>query len=341
MSFFESADYVSCFLSDEPSSLLLSTGGDGTLYAFDTRKNGRLRDHSVTSDDEFMCMTWMKGKARVVVGSQKGCLTSFRRGKWDTDIDIFPGHPEGVDTMFAFDADHIVTGSDDGLIRIVSIVPNQLIGVLGEAVDYSLKVPKPAGISSVTMPDDRTLLAVSTHCSTLMLFDTADLAEDGDDEDGGDENAVEASDSGSDVGTSGDDVSSPSGADAKSSKPASGPPAPNSDYWDLSDEDSLDREELALLEEQERADADAAKSTAVGAGDAADDESDIPCSEEGSGASDVDIFGSGEKISGPAALAEIDTGELTDLPSGLKSGRFLAAVAPKLTLAAASRTREW
>jgi len=34
--------------------------------------------------------------------------------------------------MVGFDADTVLTGSADGLIRIVGILPNALLGVVGE-----------------------------------------------------------------------------------------------------------------------------------------------------------------------------------------------------------------
>lgn len=42
------------------------------------------------------------------------------------------GHPECVTAVLAYDADSVLTGSSDGLIRILSIQPNRMLGVLGE-----------------------------------------------------------------------------------------------------------------------------------------------------------------------------------------------------------------
>lgn len=40
----------------------------------------------------------------------------------------FPGHPESVDALVAVTDDMAVSGSSDGLVRVLSICPNKLLG---------------------------------------------------------------------------------------------------------------------------------------------------------------------------------------------------------------------
>lgn len=53
-------------------------------------------------------------------------------GELGTISDKFPGHPESVDCMIPVDRHTILTGSSDGLIRVVQIQPNQLLGIIGQ-----------------------------------------------------------------------------------------------------------------------------------------------------------------------------------------------------------------
>ena len=39
----------------------------------------------------------------------------------------------------AFDEDTVLTGSQDGLIRIISILPNSMLGVVGEHGDFPVE----------------------------------------------------------------------------------------------------------------------------------------------------------------------------------------------------------
>ena len=49
------------------------------------------------------------------------------------------GHPASVDALAEFDADTLLTGSSDGVIRIVSILPNRMLGVVGEHDAYPVE----------------------------------------------------------------------------------------------------------------------------------------------------------------------------------------------------------
>lgn len=44
-----------------------------------------------------------------------------------------------MDALVAFDEDSVVTGSQDGLIRLISILPNRMLGVLGEHDDLPVE----------------------------------------------------------------------------------------------------------------------------------------------------------------------------------------------------------
>ena len=50
-----------------------------------------------------------------------GVLHTYKWGEWSDCSDRFPGHPESIDAIVAVDADTILTGSSDGLLRVVTI----------------------------------------------------------------------------------------------------------------------------------------------------------------------------------------------------------------------------
>jgi hypothetical protein len=49
------------------------------------------------------------------------------------------GHPSSVDALLAFDEDTLLTGCQDGLIRIIGVLPNKMLGVVGEHGDYPVE----------------------------------------------------------------------------------------------------------------------------------------------------------------------------------------------------------
>lgn len=43
-----------------------------------------------------------------------------------------------MDALVAFDEDTVITGSHDGMVRLISILPNRMLGVVGEHGDYPI-----------------------------------------------------------------------------------------------------------------------------------------------------------------------------------------------------------
>ena len=47
-------------------------------------------------------------------------------------VDRIPGHPSSVDALVTLDEDTVLTGSSDGLVRVVQILPHKLLGVIAD-----------------------------------------------------------------------------------------------------------------------------------------------------------------------------------------------------------------
>ena len=84
------------------------------------------------------------------------------------------GHPSSVDALVKYDADTVITGSSDGIIRVVNILPNRMLGVLGGSEDLP--------IERLALSHDRTRLASVSHENCLRLWDLSQLAEGTDEE---------------------------------------------------------------------------------------------------------------------------------------------------------------
>lgn len=97
----------------------------------------------------------------------------------------YPGHPESVDALVAFDNDTVLTGSADGCVRIVSILPNQLLGVLGSHGEDE-------AIEAMALSANRRTLVTLAHDRCVQLWSLAALHDDSDDDEGGDTADVDA-----------------------------------------------------------------------------------------------------------------------------------------------------
>jgi hypothetical protein len=123
----------------------------------------------------------MKNGRKVVCGTTEGVLSIFSYGTWGDISDRYPGHPSSIDAILKVDEDTILTGSSDGLIRVVSIQPNQFIGVLG---DNHEGFP----IEQLQFTCDRSYVGSVTHDNFIRLWDARILDENYDDGDDDDDN---------------------------------------------------------------------------------------------------------------------------------------------------------
>ncbi|EST05342.1 WD40 repeat [Kalmanozyma brasiliensis GHG001] len=113
-------------------SRLIVTSGDGSLSSIDLTSSGPTSfELSEDQEDELLSITSIRSSSKLVVGTQLGILSlwSPSRGLLD-HVDRVPGHPASVDTLVTLDSETVLTGSSDGLVRVVQILPSKLLGVI-------------------------------------------------------------------------------------------------------------------------------------------------------------------------------------------------------------------
>lgn len=127
----------------------------------------------------------------MVVGTQLGVLSIFDRKRgWADSVDRFPGHPQSIDSLCSLtssssspllkqSSDVIVTGSSDGLVRLVQIHPNKLLGAVADHGDFP--------VERIKMDHRSKWMGSVSHDSILKMTDLEGALEDSDkDESAGD-----------------------------------------------------------------------------------------------------------------------------------------------------------
>lgn len=146
------------------------------MTIYDTRKTEPL-DRTDMLKDELLSIALMKEGKSVVCGSQSGVIYSYRWGDWFDVPERFPGHPQSVDTIVKITEDLMCTGSSDGLIRIVSIEPSDLVGIVGEHEDFP--------VERMRLSHCKKYLASSSHDDSIKFWNINYLYdEDGENEEG-------------------------------------------------------------------------------------------------------------------------------------------------------------
>jgi WD40 repeat protein len=124
-------DFISDLKFNPDKNLLLSVAGDSTMCAYDLRKTKR-SVQSEEQESELTCVEWMRGGSKAVMGTDDGVLLLFSKDRWLDCSDRFIGHQGSVDCMLKLDEYQMLTGGSDGAIRLVSVLPNKILGVIGE-----------------------------------------------------------------------------------------------------------------------------------------------------------------------------------------------------------------
>jgi WD40 repeat protein len=169
-------DYISGLEVSHEENTLLASSADGRLSVFDLRMardpvssqtSFRLSDDQ---GDELLSLKIMKNGRKVVCGSQEGVLSIFSWGTWGDCSDRFPGHPASIDALLKVDEDTLLTGSSDGLIRVVQIHPDKFVGVLGNHGDFP--------IEKLEWNSNKEIVGSMSHDNYVRLWDAKVLYEE-------------------------------------------------------------------------------------------------------------------------------------------------------------------
>jgi WD40 repeat protein len=175
MSWEEHEDYISGFDHSQDGNTLLATSADCRLGVFDLRmpkgptKNVRLSDDQ---EDELLSIKIIKHGKKVVCGTGEGVLNVWSWGTWGDVSDRFPGHPNSIDALLKIDENTLLTGSSDGVIRVVQIQPDKLLGLLGDDHDGGFPIEK------LDFNSNRNTVGSLSHNNFIRLWDARILMDD-------------------------------------------------------------------------------------------------------------------------------------------------------------------
>ncbi|CAL0311708.1 unnamed protein product [Lupinus luteus] len=156
-------DYISDMTFASDAMKILATSGDGTLSVCNLRRN-KVQAQSEFSEDELLSVVIMKNGRKVVCGSQTGIILLYSWGCFKDCSDRFVDlSPNSIDTMLKLDEDRIITGSENGLINLIGILPNRVIQPIAEHSEYP--------VERLAFSHDRKFLGSIAHDQMLKLWD--------------------------------------------------------------------------------------------------------------------------------------------------------------------------
>lgn len=160
-------EYITDMTFEPDSMKLLGTSGDGTLSVSNLRSN-KVQTRSEFSEDEPLSVVIMKNGRKVICGTESGTMLLYSWGFFKDCSDRFTAlSPNPVNALLKLDEERVITGTENGLISLVGILPNRIIQPIAEHSEYP--------VERLAFSHDRKLLGSISHDSILKLWDIDSL----------------------------------------------------------------------------------------------------------------------------------------------------------------------
>ena len=159
---------------EEHEHFLLSSSIDGSLAVYDLRKHS-LYALSDCIEEEINCMQIMKGGNKVVCGTGEGNIAIFNWDWFGDYKDRIVGNQYGVLSMDKYSENIIMTGSEDGGIRVCTIYPQGVRGIIGEKGEKKKKNKEFKDIENIVINEKREIMVVTSNISYLKIFDMREV----------------------------------------------------------------------------------------------------------------------------------------------------------------------
>ncbi|KAF4077244.1 hypothetical protein AMELA_G00205810 [Ameiurus melas] len=160
-------DYISDIAADPAKRTLLTSSGDGTMGVINLKRR-RFELLSEIQDGDLTSMSIMKHGRKVVCGSSEGMLYIFNWNGFGATSDRFALQAESVDCIVPITDSILCTASMDGVIRAVNILPNRVVGSVGQHIGEP--------IEEIACSWDKRFLASCAHDQLIKFWDISGLS---------------------------------------------------------------------------------------------------------------------------------------------------------------------
>ena len=150
-------------------NFLLSSSIDSTLCVYDINKLS-LFALSDKLDEELNCMLSFKNGNHILCGSGEGNILIFNWDWFGDFKDMIKGHPEGINDMDKYDENIFFTGTEDGFLRICSMYPKGVRGVLKDK-NKNIGDNKMKDVNKIKISCDRKSVIICSGIDCLRMFD--------------------------------------------------------------------------------------------------------------------------------------------------------------------------
>lgn len=77
-------------------------------------------------------ITFKDDPVKIITGTSEGNLFIYKWNEYGDFVEKLSGHPDSISCpMINYDEDHLISGCDDGYLRLVEIAPNRIRDLIG------------------------------------------------------------------------------------------------------------------------------------------------------------------------------------------------------------------
>ncbi|NXW54604.1 WDR55 protein, partial [Eurystomus gularis] len=160
-------EYISAMAVDGNGKILLTASGDGTLGVFNVKRR-RFDLLSEPQNGDLTSVVLLKRGKKVACGSSEGTIYLFNWDGFGAASDRFALRAESVDCMVPITESIVCVGSLDGVIRAVNVLPNRVLGSVGQHLGEP--------IEQLAVALGGQLLASCAHDQKVKFWDVSALA---------------------------------------------------------------------------------------------------------------------------------------------------------------------
>ncbi|KAK1212050.1 WDR55 protein, partial [Pygoscelis papua] len=159
-------EYISAMAVDGNGKILLTASGDGTLGVFNVKRQ-RFELLSEPQNGDLTSVVLLKRGRKVACGSSEGTIYLFNWDGFGAASDRFALRAESVDCMVPITDSIVCVGSLDGVIRAVNVLPNRVLGCVGQHLGEP--------IEQLAVAPGGQLLASCAHDQKVKFWDVSAL----------------------------------------------------------------------------------------------------------------------------------------------------------------------
>ncbi|XP_007899191.1 WD repeat-containing protein 55 [Callorhinchus milii] len=159
-------DYITDITIDSDKKILVTTSGDGTMCAFNIKQR-RFIVQSECQEADLTSVALMKYGTKVACSSNQGLIYLFNWDGFGATSDRFAMRGESIDCIIPITENILCAACMDGVIRAVNILPNRVIGSVGQHPGES--------IEQIAKSHEENFLASCAHDQKVKFWDISDL----------------------------------------------------------------------------------------------------------------------------------------------------------------------